>query len=268
MRERGQSCACRSVPVPADRVDKVDMGDAAVCPPTDALITELKCFPQLTSEALSALKHQKQKDESRMRKRQTEQWWRTAPPWWRWGWRHVMLTSGYDGGCFSFLIIRPAQRAPPPNLGPTQSDPAVSQGPAPALEPTLTKWRSSTCAIICMKALRQSGILSSALGHKKKEYLIILKQELHFLSASCGSCHKCFCLLSAKAKHSSSGSGFNILLETKVLEVLVVWNYWLQKVLWVFLLLFAASFMRHWFEWFLQIWWKATILPSFMAVKH
>lgn len=58
-------------------VDRADMVDTAVCPPTDALITELKRFPQLTSEALSALKHwhqhQKQKDESRMRKRQREQ---------------------------------------------------------------------------------------------------------------------------------------------------------------------------------------------------
>lgn len=58
------------MPVPADGAAMVD---TAVRPPTDALITELKCFPQLTSEALSALKHrhqrQEQKDESRMRKK-------------------------------------------------------------------------------------------------------------------------------------------------------------------------------------------------------
>lgn len=124
------------------------MVDTAVCPPTDALITELKCFPQLTSEALSALKHrhqhQEQKDESRMRKRQREQRRRTAPPWWRWGWRRVMLPQRLwwiwhlglcDHICSGCISFRSYQGAPPPNLGPTQPDPAVSQGPAPALEP-------------------------------------------------------------------------------------------------------------------------------------
>lgn len=53
-------------------------------------------------------------------------WWRL---WWIW---HLGLCDHICSGCFSF---RPDQGAPPPNLAPTQPDPAVSQGPAPAPEP-------------------------------------------------------------------------------------------------------------------------------------
>lgn len=57
-----------------------------------------------------------------------------APQWLWWIW-HLGLCDHICSGCFSFLIIRPDQGAPPPNLGPTQPEPAVSQGPAPAPEP-------------------------------------------------------------------------------------------------------------------------------------
>lgn len=41
--EHGRSSARQPVPVQVDRADRADMVDMAVCPPTDALITELKC---------------------------------------------------------------------------------------------------------------------------------------------------------------------------------------------------------------------------------